>query len=178
MSLRRMLAVISLSLVAFTVACDDDNTGALDGTMKTDGYALFSVDNARQQRDNVTVTVRNADPNATYVLFYSDVAPKNAGWFQFDPSTKERCGGEVGDHCKVDGYGWMVDYGKVAAGTSELTLRDERCGCDSYRDYDDWTGHWAVMRVERTNTENTIHFVVDPVRVKDFTDEPDISQLQ
>jgi hypothetical protein len=183
MSLRRfssVLAVVSVSALA--VACDDkDNIGSVDGTLHTAGYALFSVDNSRQQRDDAVVTVRNVTPGQTYVLFYSGAAPKNAGWFLFDPKTKERCGGDVGDHCKVDGYGWMVDQVTVPDNATEVVLRDERCGCNGDREYDDWTGHWAVMRIERatsTTPESPIHFEVQPHKISSFTAEPDISQLQ
>lgn len=183
MFLRRFLSIATVvSLASLAVACDDkDNIGSIDGTLRADGYALFSVDNTRQQRDDVVITVRNVTPGNTYVLLYSAEAPKNAGWFQFDPSTKQRCGGDVGDHCKVDGYGWMVDTIKVPDGATEIVLRDERCGCNADRKDDDWTGHWAVMRIERqtaTSTESPIHFEVQPHKIDSFTVEPDITQLQ
>ena len=183
MVLRRISSLAAIVLVsALALACDDkDNIGSIDGSLKADGYALFAVDNTRQQRDNVVVTVRNVTPGNSYVLFYSKEAPKNAGWFLFDPSTRSRCGGSVGDHCKVDGYGWMVDTVKVPEGATEIVLRDEQCGCDADRDDDDWTGHWAVMRIERgttTTPESPIHFEVQPHKVEAFTVEPDITQLQ
>lgn len=171
----RALAIVGLSALA--VACDEaDNIGSLDGTLHSDGYALFSVDNTRQQRNDVVVTVRGVTPGQSYVLLYSPDAPRNAGWFLFDPSTRSRCGGEIGAHCKVDGYGYMVDT--IKATSTEIVLRDERCGCDADNDDHDWTGHWAVMRVERTTAESPIHFEVAPHKVKSFTVEPDISQLQ
>ena len=182
MLLRRLLRITAVvSLASLAVACDDSNIGSIDGSLRTDGYALFSVDNSRQQRDDVVITVGNVTPGQTYVLLYSQDAPKDAGWFQFDPTTKERCGGDVGDHCKVDGYGWMVDTITVPEGAPNIVLRDERCGCNADRKDDDWTGHWAVMRVERqtpTTTASPIHFEVQPHKIESFTVEPDITQLQ
>lgn len=183
MFLRRFLGIAAIACVsALAVACDDDdNIEAIDGTLRADGYALFSVDNSRQQRNSVTATVGNVTPGQTYVLLYSREAPKNVGWFLFDPSTRSRCGGSVGDHCKVNGYGWMVDTVTVPDAATEIVLRDEQCGCDADRDDDDWTGHWAVMRIERgdsTTPESPIHFEVRPRKVEAFTVEPDITQLQ
>ncbi|MBX3231496.1 MAG: hypothetical protein KIT84_24295 [Labilithrix sp.] len=180
MSFRRFTAALAtVSLAALSVACDDeDNRVSVDGTLKADGYALFAVDNDRQQRADVVVTVREADPDATYVLLYSASAPRNVGWFLFDPSTKSRCGGDVGSHCEVDGYGYMVDYVKVPAGATDITLRDQRCGCDGNDKHREWTGHWAVMRIERTERENKVSFEVTPKKIDTFTDEPTISQLQ
>lgn len=176
----RLLGVLALSLVSLTVACDEEkDEKSRDGTMKSDGYALFSVDNPRQQRDDVTVIVSDVDPGATYVLIYSAGAPKNTGWFLFDPDSRDRCGGDTGPHCEIpDSYGHMVDKVTVPAGATSITLRDQRCGCDANRSNDDWTGHWAVMRVERTNRENKINFFVRAGKIDLFTDTPEISQLQ
>lgn len=169
-----------LSFLALAaVGCVNDEEGAsVDGTIKSDGYALFSVDNDRQQRNDVTVTVRDADPSATYVLLYSASAPKNVGWFLFDPNTTSRCGGDTGPHCEVPGFGYMVDTIKVPEGATEVTLRDDRCGCDGDNYRSGWTGHWAVMRIERTNRENGVRFDVQARKVKDYAIEPQIEQLQ
>lgn len=150
----------------------------LHGTIGVDGYALFAVENDRQQRNLVTVTVSNADPEATYVLFYSPVAPRNVGWFLFDPSSVSRCGGTLGSHCNVDGFGYMVDVVDVPNGATEVTLRDDQCGCDGNRPDRDWTGHWAVMRVGRTHRTNAVTIEVVSHKVKDFASEPKIRQLQ
>ena len=156
----------------------DEESASITATMKSDGYALFSVDNDRQQRNDVTVTVKDVDPGSTYVLLYATSAPKNVGWFLFDPSTKSRCGGDVGPHCEVPGFGYMVDTVRVPDGATEITMRDDRCGCDADESHEGWTGHWAVMRVERTNRENTVTLDVRAHKVKDFADEPKILQLQ
>lgn len=181
---RSFFASTTTFLLALTTSvglfgCDIDSAKAsADGTIAADGYALFAVDNERQQRNDVTVTVSDADPGATYVLLYSDKAPRNVGWFLFDPSTKSRCGGDTGPHCEVSGFGHMVDFVKVPEGATQVTLRDERCGCDADHDSRSWTGHWAVMRVERTNRTNKVKFDVEALKVKDFASEPDIEQLQ
>jgi hypothetical protein len=176
----RLASLLPLvGFLALTAACDEEDDATTYGaTMHTDGYALFSVDNNRQQRDQITATITSADPGATYILLYSEDQPKDTGWFQFDPSTKQRCGGEVGDHCLIDGYGYMVDEMKVPDGQTSVTLRDERCGCDANNEDKDWSGHWAVMRIERTNTENKISFEVAPHKLTTFTTEPDVHQLQ
>ena len=153
-------------------------SASVDGTISSDGYALFAVDNDRQQRNDVAVTVTDADPGATYVLLYSSRAPKNVGWFLFDPKSKSRCGGDTGPHCEVPGFGHLVDVVTVPEGATEITLRDERCGCDADRYRSPWSGHWAVMRVERTNRTNKVRFDVDALKVKDYAVEPDIKQLQ
>lgn len=168
--------VISAGLAV--TGCDDTTTKNVDGVIDADGYALFAVDNDRQQRDDVTVTVREADPGATYVLLYSPTAPRDVGWFQFDPSTKSRCGGDTGPHCEVPSFGYMVDFAKVPEGAAEITLRDERCGCDADNKGSSWTGHWAVMRVERTQRTNKITFDVKTVKVSSFATEPNVKQLQ
>jgi hypothetical protein len=184
MSLQRLLSVaLVASLAPLAAGCTSDQELAqLDGTLDTDGYALFAVDNQRQQRNDVTVRIRNADPGATYVLFYSPRAPRNVGWFQFDPRDKSRCGGDIGAHCEVDGFGFMVDVQTApddgASDRAEVTLRDDRCGCDGDHDDDDWTGHWAVMRVERTNRTNPITIDVWAKRIRSYASEPKIMQLQ
>jgi hypothetical protein len=170
--------VFALGLSSLVGCFDDEERASVDGIIHEDGYALFSVDNDRQQRNDVTVTVRDADPNTTYVLLYSGSAPRNAGWFLFDPATKSRCGGDTGPHCEVAGFGYMVDVAKVAEGSSEVVLRDERCGCDADHDGRQWTGHWAVMRIERTQRTNRVTFDVHALKVKDYAVEPDIEQLQ
>lgn len=171
------LLLTTLSLGAAGCVKDDEHK-SIDGTMKSDGYALFAVDNDRQQRNDVTVVVKNVDPGATYVLIYSDKAPKNVGWFQFDPNTKSRCGGDTGPHCEIPDYGYMVDYVKVPEGATEVQLRDDRCGCDADHHSEGWVGRWAVMRVERTNRENQVTFDVWARKVKDFAQEPNVEQLQ
>lgn len=170
-------AALLLLTAAGAAGCDDTSTKKVDVTMKADGYALFAVDNDRQQRDDVTVTVREADPGATYVLLYSPEAPTEVGWFQFDPSSKSRCGGDTGPHCEATKSAYMVDFIKVPEGATEVTLRDERCGCDANKS-DGWIGHWAVMRIERTTRTNKITFDVKAIKVKDFASEPEIKQLQ
>ncbi len=170
------------ALVVLSLGCHgDDEVGSIDGTLHADGYALFSVDNERQQRNDVVITVRNVRPGETYVLFYSKDAPKTVGWFAFDPNTTSRCGGDVGDHCRVGDYGWLVDTVRVPDNATFITFRDQRCGCNADRDGEDWTGHWAVMRIERgaaTTPESPIHFEVSARKVESFTVEPDITQLQ
>jgi hypothetical protein len=175
-----LLPAILLSLAGLlAIGCVEDNESAsISGTINSDGYALFSVDNDRQQRNDVTVTVKDADPGSTYVLLYSESAPKNVGWFLFDPAAKSRCGGDTGPHCEVPGFGYMVDTLKVPEGATEITLRDDRCGCDADHHRSGWTGHWAVMRVERTNRENQVTFDVQAHKVKDYAIEPQIQQLQ
>jgi hypothetical protein len=178
MSLRRFLpAFVVLSLGCHT----DDDVGSIDGALHADGYALFSVDNDRQQRNDVVITVRNVRPGETYVLLYSKAAPKAVGWFAFDPATTSRCGGDEGDHCRVGDYGWLIDTVRVPAGANDITFRDQRCGCNADRESEDWTGHWAVMRIERgtlTTPESPIHFEASARKVEGFTVEPDITQLQ
>lgn len=170
---------MGLSSVAAAGCLEDEETTQVDGTMKADGYALFAVENDRQQRNDVTVTVHDADPGATYVLLYSDDAPKSVGWFLFDPNTRSRCGGDVGPHCEVaGGFGYMVDVVKVPEGATEVSLRDQRCGCDADNYRSGWTGHWAVMRIERTDRTNRITFDVHALKVKDYAIEPQIDQLQ
>jgi hypothetical protein len=171
------ILLVMLGLTA--VGCvEDEENAKVDGTIKADGYALFAVDNDRQQRNDVTVTVRDADPGSTYVLLYSEGAPKSVGWFLFDPTTRSRCGGETGPHCEVPEFGHMVDFVTVPEGETEVTLRDERCGCDADSSAESWTGHWAVMRVERTNRTNQFSFDVKALKVKDFVAVPEIKQLQ
>ncbi len=173
------VAILVATTSLGAVGCvNDEESASVDGTMKSDGYALFSVENSRQQRNDVTVTIKDADPGASYVLLYSDKAPKNVGWFLFDPSTKSRCGGDTGPHCEVAGFGYMVDVAKAAEGVTEVTLRDGRCGCDADRHHSSWTGHWAVMRIERTDRTNKIRFEVQALKVKDYATEPEIEQLQ
>jgi hypothetical protein len=167
------------SLAVAVVGCvEDTESASVSGTINSDGYALFSVDNDRQQRNDITVTVRDADPAATYVLIYSAAAPKNVGWFLFDPASKSRCGGETGAHCEIPGFGYMVDSITVPEGATEVTLRDDRCGCDADHYKSGWTGHWAVMRIERTNRENKVTFDVQALKVKDYAIEPQIEKLQ
>lgn len=183
---RNGLAPISVvALAAFlglsAGGCDEDQEHAqLDATMKSDGYALFSVDNNRQQRNDVTFKVKDAEPNATYALLYSPEAPTSAGWFQLDVSSRSRCGGDLGPHCEIPGgAGYLVDWIKTGDGTAttEITLRDDRCGCDARNDSKAWTGHWAVMRVERTNKENQMTVDVWTKAINSIATEPEISQL-
>ncbi|MBX3208785.1 MAG: hypothetical protein KF764_27380 [Labilithrix sp.] len=180
-SLPKSLAhALVLTVVAASAAgcVNDEESAKADGTMKSDGYALFAVENSRQQRNDVTVTVRDADAGATYVLLYSEGAPRNVGWFLFDPNARSRCGGSTGPHCEVAGFGYMVDVVKVAEGSTEVVLRDERCGCDADSDEKSWTGHWAVMRVERTDRTNAVTFDVRALKVSGYASEPKIDQLQ
>ena len=170
-----ILAVTSLG----AVGCVEDRANTfMDVTMDADGYALFAVDNSRQQRNDVTVTITDADPGATYVLLYSSRAPRNVGWFLFDPGSTSRCGGDPGPHCEVPGFGHMVDVATVPENGTSVTLRDERCGCDADRESSSWSGHWAVMRIERTNRTNQIRFDVEAIRVKNYAVEPEIDHLQ
>ncbi len=167
-------------MAAFTaVGCvnkEELTTG--DFVLKADGYALFAVNNEQQQRNDFIAKVKNPDPNATYVLFYSPEAPGNAGWFLFDPNSKERCGGDLGEHCKVGEFGYMVDFKKAPEGATEIILRDDRCGCDANNHSKRWTGHWAVMRVERTNNESPMTVDVWAKAIKDFANDVSIDQLQ
>jgi hypothetical protein len=173
------IAFLSCAIGVTAVGCtNDEEHTVVDTTMNADGYALFAVDNDRQQRNDLSIVVRDVDPGATYVLLYSDKAPTNVGWFLFDPNDKTRCGGDIGPHCEVAGYGYMVDVLKVREGTKEITLRDGRCGCDADRYRSSWTGHWAVMRVERTNRTNPVTVDVWAKRVKDYAVEPEVKQLQ
>lgn len=176
---RLALASFVAVLAATAVGCDPDEEHAqLDATMKSDGYALFSVDNSRQQRNDVTIKVKDAEPNATYALIYSDDAPTSSGWFQLDTNAKSRCGGDLGPHCDLgNGQGYLVDLVKVPEGTNEITLRDDRCGCDSRHHSKSWTGHWAVMRVERTNTEDQLQVDVWSKPIESIASKPEISQL-
>lgn len=171
--------ILVLATFVSLAACNDEEESAsLHGTLRSDGYALFSVENGRQQRNDVTVAVKDADPGATYVLLFSPNAPKNVGWFQFDPTSKSRCGGSTGPHCEVSGYGYVVDVMTVTEGASEVILRDDRCGCDADNQSKRWTGHWAVMRVERTDRPNGLFFHVAATKVKSHVDEPKVEQLQ
>ena len=171
-------AIVAIASLAAVGCVDDEEDAKVDGTMSADGYALFAVENDRQQLDDVTVTIRDVEPGATYVLLYSGRAPKNVGWFLFDPSTKSRCGGSTGPHCEVRDYGYMVDVIEVPEGATEVELRDERCGCDADRADRSWTAHWAVMRVERSDRASAITFGVRAHKVKGFALEPRIEQLQ
>jgi hypothetical protein len=151
----------------------------IDATMNTDGYALFAVENQRQQRNDVTLTVKNPDPNSTYVLIYASDAPKSSGWFKLDTNRVERCGGDLGPHCDIgDGFGYLVDVHTVKEGETSFALRDDRCGCDSKNAAHNWTGYWAVMRVERTGKTNPVTVDVWAKQIRDYAHEPDIKQLQ
>src|SRR5690349_13765754 len=99
----RLAPIAALALVALTVpGCDDDQEHSqLDATMKSDGYALFAVDNNRQQRNDVSIKIKDAEPNATYALIYSPDAPTSSGWFQLDVNSRSRCGGDLGPHCEL-----------------------------------------------------------------------------
>ncbi|MBX3215581.1 MAG: hypothetical protein KF850_26315 [Labilithrix sp.] len=176
----RVVRALAVGIVALAGAgCDaDEESVTTEGTMRSDGYALFAVDNKRQQRNDVTVTVGDADPGATYVLLYSERAPRNVGWFRFDPGSRSRCGGSTGPHCEVPAFGHMVDVVTVPEGASEVVLRDERCGCDADNDDASWTGHWAVMRIERTDRTNTLRFDVRALKVRGYASEPKVDQLQ
>jgi hypothetical protein len=177
----RFFPVLVLAAAAATsaVGCvNKEELSTLDATIKSDGYALFAVNNEQQQRNDFIVKVKNPDPNSTYVLFYSPDTPGTAGWFLFDPAGRERCGGDLGEHCKVGEYGYMVDYKKAGEGAQEIILRDDRCGCDANNTSKHWTGHWAVMRVERTNKENQVTVDVWAKAIKDFANDVSIDQLQ
>lgn len=179
-TLASRLAALAFAALPVTVAgCAEreEHTG-LDATMKADGYALFEVENERQQRNDVSVSVTDDEVGATYVLIYSYEPPTNVGWFQLDPSSTERCGGDIGSHCVIHGYGWLVDVAVVQPGSSGVTLRDGRCGCDADNQDRDWTGYWAVMRIERPGRENPIRFDVWAKAVKSHADEPKVRQLQ
>lgn len=173
------LAALALAAASTLVGCvDKEEHAQLDATMKSDGYALFAVDNTRQQRNDVSIKVKDAEPGATYALLYSPEPPTSAGWFQLDVTSRSRCGGDLGPHCEIQGgFGYLVDFVKVPEGSSEITLRDARCGCDAKNDSKSWTGHWAVMRIERTNKPNQMTVDVWAKAIKDFSNEPDITQL-
>lgn len=177
-SLLAAAAVLAVTSLAVVGCHGDTATASMNVTMHADGYALFSVDNPRQQRNDVTVTVSDADPGATYVLLYSSGAPRNVGWFLFDPSSTSRCGGDIGPHCEVPGFGYLADVATVSENGASVTLRDDRCGCDADRQGRSWTGHWAVMRIERTNRSNEVRFEVEAIKVKSHAEEPDIDHLQ
>jgi hypothetical protein len=173
-----MIATVAL-LAATAVGCkaDEEHT-QFDATMKSDGYALFSVDNNRQQRNDVTIKIKDAEPNATYALIFSNDAPTSSGWFALDVNAKSRCGGDLGPHCDLgSGQGYLVDWIKVPEGATEITLRDDRCGCDARNDSKAWTGHWAVLRVERTNTEDQLQVDVWAKPIETIATEPEVSQL-
>lgn len=176
---------LSLAAATFAAGClDEEEHASKDGSLNADGYALFEVENDRQQRNDVTVRIKQPDPDATYVLFYSPDPPKNVGWFQFDPSTRSRCGGDVGPHCQVGDYGYMVDVVKAgpndpAKGSpAEVVLRDDRCGCDGDEDWREWKGYWAVLRVERLNHANAVAIEVTARAIEDYAEEPEIEQLE
>ena len=176
---RLLVAFATLALSIGVAGCTEDVEHAgVDGTMKSDGYALFSVENQRQQRNDITVTIRDVEPGSTYVLIYNDLAPRDVGWFRFDPTTTSRCGGDIGAHCAITNVGYLVDVVKVPEGASEITLRDDQCGCDADRYEKDWTAHWAVMRIERPNKESPIRLDVWAKAVKNHAEKPDLSQLQ
>lgn len=181
MSLTRSAALAAVLAVSAStlVGCGDNEEHAqLDATMRSDGYALFAVDNNRQQRNDVSIRVKDADPGATYALLYSPEPPTSAGWFQLDVDSRSRCGGDLGPHCEIQGgFGYLVDWVKVPEGTTEITLRDDRCGCDASHESKSWTGHWAVMRIERTNKPNQMTVDVWAKTLKNISSEPDITQL-
>lgn len=174
--------LVIAALGASVLGCEqEEQSSSLSATLKTDGYALFAVDNERQQRNDVGITVEQLAPGSTYVMLYSEGAPANVGWFLFDPSTTARCGGDPGPHCEVPGYGYLVDVATVPDGASSVTLRDARCGCDAKHDRNAWTGHWAVMRVDRPTRESRpqpLTVGVRAIRLRDFAREPEIRQLQ
>lgn len=174
-----VLACLAAVSASSLVGCVDDQEHAqLDATMKSDGYALFAVENHRQQRNDVSIRIKDAEPGATYALLYSPDAPGSAGWFQLDVNSRSRCGGDLGPHCEIQGgFGYLVDWIKVPDGTTEITLRDDRCGCDAKNESRSWTGHWAVMRIERTNKPNQMTVDVWAKTIKDISSEPDITQL-
>jgi hypothetical protein len=67
----------------------------------------------------------------------------------------------------------------VSGGKTEITLRDDRCGGGCAVDGDkDWTGHWAVMRIERTNRPSAVRFDVWARALEDHAEKPDVLQLQ
>jgi hypothetical protein len=181
LSSRSSLVFVAIVLGSLAACTHDEEHASLDAKLGTDGYALFQVDNERQQRDDVVVTVREVEPGASYVLLYSEGAPSNVGWFLFDPASKSRCGGDPGAHCEVPGYGYMVDVATAPHGADSVTLRDGRCGCDA-KDYESsWTGHWAVMRVDRPSVSSrTLPVTVEVVakELRDYAREPTIHQLQ
>ncbi len=174
---------VSLSIVAglacAVAGCDVDTTADVDGTLRADGFALFAVENDRAQRNDVTVTIDDVDPGATYVLLYSPTAPRNVGWFLFDPSTRSTCNSDLVGACEVAGYGYVVDVVTAPDDAKRITLSDERCGCDGSRK-SHWTGHWAVMRIERTSRTNRLRFDVHARESDDggFAKAPDVDQLQ
>lgn len=128
----------ALGLVALTACTSDTEEAQASGELRYDGYALFAVENDRQQQNTVTVRVEDAEPLATYVLLYADFIPRSTGWFQLDPKTLDRCGGSLGPHCGIPDVGYLVDVATVPAGASSITLRDGRCGCDA--DHETATG--------------------------------------
>lgn len=178
MSLRSLTLLGLFALSSLAGCADKEEHAQLDATMKEDGYALFAVDNGRQQRNDVTVRIKDAEPGSTYVLIYSPDPPTSAGWFAFDPTTRSRCGGDLGPHCEITGgFGYLVDVLTVREGESEVILRDDRCGCDAEHDTRSWTGHWAVMRVERTSRPNQMTVDVWAKALESFSSKPDITQL-
>lgn len=177
MLLSRVLPVAGLLLLA---ACGGTDQKTVTRPMNADGYSLFEVQNDNQQRNAVTVTLENLTPNTSYVLLYTQNQPDNAGWFAIDPDTLKACS-TSNVQCSIPGYGDLVDVATVAPNTNTLTLHDDRCGCggDDDDSEDDWTGHWAVMRVEQAPSPATIRFHVEAVSVHDnWTTTPDITQLQ
>lgn len=173
-----LLCLTALAASSLVGCADKEEHAQLDATMTSDGYALFAVDNDRQQRNDVTFRVKDAEPGATYALLYSPDAPTSAGWFQLDVSSRSRCGGDLGPHCEIQGgFGYLVDFVKVPEGATEIVLRDDRCGCDAKNDSKSWTGHWAVMRIERTNKPNQMTVDVWAKTLQSIATEPDITQL-
>ena len=166
---------------ASSVGCTAEERASLDATMSSDGYALFSVENDTEQDNRVSVVVKDADPGATYVLIYAGDAPVNTGWFLFDPGATSPCtGSSLEKRCDIPGYGYLVDVVKAPPDGSEITLSDRnRCHeCSWDRDQSNWTGHWAVMRVERTERSHRLSFAVVAKHDDSFAHEPEIRQLQ
>ena len=173
-----------LLLLATAVGCADPDFVRVDATMKSDGYALFSVDSDRERHD-VAVTIRDPDPNATYVLIHSEREPTNVGWFRLEaPVSPWACRTVLGpDRCIDDigavpgreliGYGVVIESVKVPAKGASVTLRGQSTHCTAECN---GKSYWAVMRVERTDRSTPIQLDVTLESPRGLT--LDVVQLQ
>lgn len=150
------ISILTLAIALGCAGCEVDHERSdFDTTMNADGYALVEVENEDARENDVTITVRDADPGATYALLYSHESPRFVGWFQLDPASP-KCGSELRERCEVQGYGHVVDLRRVLPGTTEVALR----GRSEHDDSETWRSYWAVLRIEPTNRPNTVHVTV------------------
>jgi hypothetical protein len=193
-TIRAAVGCMLVTAVAATVCAGcapEPDGGQTDGTLHEDGYALFRLDNARAQQDDVTVRVLGAEPGVRYALLMATDEPATRGWFALPEDAVGACAGRTDDGaapattatdhaaedaCDVPG-GRVVDVVTTAPGATEIALRHTVKGSGRGAS-EDWRVFLAVLRLEETGRAAAVRVEVVARRAPSGAEAPAVVQVQ